>query len=141
MCASSCVAHTPPAEKAYEEAARLAPEDAAPWSNISAIKFEQGNYQAALNSIEKALELTPESDDHRLKRQKLYTRKAKCHLHTLSIEDAQNAVGLLGDDASASSKELRLALKDMQKLWLAVPDEATMRKQNLDRLTRYKTQM
>ncbi|KAJ0375722.1 hypothetical protein COL26b_006044 [Colletotrichum chrysophilum] len=65
------------AEKAYREAAALAPEDPAPWSNISAIKFEQGDYTSCLQNLEKALSLSSSEAKDEPKKQKLYTRMAK----------------------------------------------------------------
>lgn len=124
-----------PAEKAYKEAAGLAPEDPAPWSNISAIKFEQGDYSAALASIDKAVALTKEPDDS-AKKQKLYTRMAKCHLHNLALQDAENAAAKLGSDGQ--SRALRSSIKELQTLWNMEPEEGTFRKHILDRFPRYK---
>ncbi|KAJ0329692.1 hypothetical protein COL922a_012788 [Colletotrichum nupharicola] len=59
------------AEKAYREAAALAPEDPAPWSNISAIKFEQGDYTSCLQNLEKALSLSSSEAKDEPKKQKL----------------------------------------------------------------------
>ncbi|KAF6832658.1 tetratricopeptide [Colletotrichum plurivorum] len=119
------------AEKAYQEAAALAPEDPAPWSNISAIKFEQGDYASALKNLEKALSLSSSEPDDGPKKQKLLTRMAKCHLHSLSLEDAEQAVKSLADDASG--KELREALDGLQKTWFTSPDEGAFRKQVQDK--------
>ncbi|KAF9878329.1 putative tetratricopeptide [Colletotrichum karsti] len=124
------------AEKAYNEAASLAPEDPAPWSNISAIKFEQGDYSASLKNIEKALSLTASESDDEPKKQKLYTRMVKCHLHSNSLDSAEDAVKYLSRDAPSDS--LRASLEGMKKLLESAPDEDKLRKQTLDRVTRYK---
>lgn len=113
----------------------MAPEDPAPWSNISAIKFEQGDYASALKNLEKALSLSSLEPDDGPKKQKLYTRMAKCHLHSLSLKDAEQAVKSLTDDASG--KELRAALEGLQKTWSASPDESAFRTQVFDRVPRY----
>ncbi|KAH6685757.1 hypothetical protein F5X68DRAFT_240974 [Plectosphaerella plurivora] len=118
------------AEKAYTEAARLASEDPAPWSNMSAIKFELGDWSVALANLDKALALSSDEPDDGPKKQKLYTRMAKCHFHALSLDKAAAAAQHLGDDDA--SKSLRLAITDAQKLWSALPDEAAFRKQVFD---------
>ncbi|KAF6800163.1 tetratricopeptide [Colletotrichum musicola] len=117
--------------EAYQEAAALAPEDPAPWSNISAIKFEQGNYASALKNLEKALSLSSSEPDDGPKKQKLLTRMAKCHLHSLCLKDAEQAVKNLADDASG--KELRAALGGLQKTWSASPDGGAFGKQVQDK--------
>ncbi|KAF6802552.1 tetratricopeptide [Colletotrichum sojae] len=100
---------------------RIGPEDPAPWSNISAIKFEQGGHASALKDLEKALSLSSSEPDDGPKKQKLLTRMAKCHLHSLSLKDAEQAAKSLADDASG--KELREALDGLQKTWSASPEE------------------
>lgn len=91
------------AEKAYKEAAQLDPEDAAPWSNISAINFERGHYYAALESVNWALSLLSLEPVDIPKKQKLQLRAAKCHLYLLSLADAERAAKLLSDDAEGQS--------------------------------------
>ncbi|KDN67994.1 putative tetratricopeptide [Colletotrichum sublineola] len=126
------------AEEAYREAAALAPKDPAPWSNISAIKFEQGDYKTALDSIEKALSLSAAEPDSSPKKQKLYARMAKCHLLSLSLDDAEKPVNLLLDDSSGHA--MRATLKDMHKIF-KMSGEGELRQQVLDRLPRYKGQL
>ncbi|KAI8287173.1 hypothetical protein K4K60_012800 [Colletotrichum sp. SAR11_57] len=124
------------AEKAYKEAASLAPEDPAPWSNISAIKFEQGDYAGSLKNLEKALSLSSAEPENGPKKQKLYTRMAKCHLHSLSLSKASQAVEALSDDASG--KDLRASFKEMESLWSSALDAHKSWENIVDRLPRYK---
>ncbi|WDK21941.1 tetratricopeptide [Colletotrichum graminicola] len=121
-----------------EEAASLAPKDPAPWSNISAIKFEQGDYSTALDNIEKALSLSAEEPDSSPKKQKLYTRMAKCHLFSLSFDDAEKSVTSLHDDSSAHA--MRATLEDMHKI-SSMSSKGELRQQVLDRLPLYKGQL
>ncbi|KZL82187.1 tetratricopeptide-like protein [Colletotrichum incanum] len=100
------------AEGAYKEAASLDPEDPTPWSNISAIKFEQGDYGAALKNLE-----------------------IFCHLHSLSLDDAEKVVKVLSEDASGQS--MRATLEDLRNL-LQTSDDGELQKQVFDRLPRYK---
>jgi hypothetical protein len=106
---------------------------------MSAIRFELGSYSAALTNIDKALKLSSDEPDDGPKKQKLYARKAKCHLHILALDEAAAAANYLGEDDA--SKALRSAIADAQKLWAALPDEAVVRKQILDRLPRYRSQI
>lgn len=115
------------------------PKDPRPVSNISAIKFEQGDYNASLSSLEKALSLYSDEPDESPKKQKLYTRMVRCHLHSLSPEKAADVTSMLVDEESG--KSLRSAAEEMQKLWSNMPKEATLRKQIIDRLPRYKSHL
>ncbi|KAI8277373.1 hypothetical protein K4K56_000728 [Colletotrichum sp. SAR 10_98] len=127
------------AEKAYREAAALAPEDPAPWSNISAIKFEQGDYTSCLQNLEKALSLSLSDAKDEPKKQKLYTRMAKCHMHLMSFEAAESAIESLGVDTSSQS--LKASLEDHKGLRDSVQDSDKLRTQTCDRVARYKASL
>ncbi|KAI8243305.1 Hsp70-Hsp90 organizing protein 1 [Colletotrichum sp. SAR 10_96] len=127
------------AEKAYREAAALAPEDPAPWSNISAIKFEQGDYTSCLQNLEKALSFSLSDAKDEPKKQKLYTRMAKCHMHLMSFEAAESAIESLGVDTSSQS--LKASLEDHKGLRDSVQDSDKLRTQTCDRVARYKASL
>ncbi|EQB51951.1 hypothetical protein CGLO_08459 [Colletotrichum gloeosporioides Cg-14] len=114
MASASPTSDSTAAEKAYKEAASPAPEHPAPWSNISAIKFKQGDYAGSLKNLEKPLCLSSDEPENGPKKQKLYTRMVKCHLHSLSLSKASQAVEALSDDASG--KDLQAAFKEMESL-------------------------
>ncbi|KAK0385346.1 hypothetical protein NLU13_7822 [Sarocladium strictum] len=61
---------------------------------------------------------------------------AKCHLHNLALQDAENAAAKLGSDGQ--SRALRSSIKELQTLWNMEPEEGTFRKHILDRFPRYK---
>ncbi|KAJ3954397.1 hypothetical protein N0V92_009090 [Colletotrichum tropicale] len=125
--------------KAYREAAALAPEDPAPWSNISAIKFEQGDHTSCLQNLEKALSLSSSDAKDEPKKKKLYTRMAKCHMHLMSFEAAESAIGSLGVDTSSQS--LKASLEDLKGLRASVQDRNKLRTQTCDRVARYKASL
>ncbi|KAI8307905.1 putative tetratricopeptide [Colletotrichum sp. SAR11_59] len=127
------------AEKAYREAAALAPEDPAPWSNISAIRFEQGDYTSCLQNLEKALSLSSSDAKDEPKKQKLYTRMAKCHMHLMSFEAAESAIKSLGVDTSSQS--LKASLEDLKGLRASVQNGDKLRTQTCDRVARYKASL
>ncbi|QPH11568.1 hypothetical protein C2857_003367 [Epichloe festucae Fl1] len=86
------------AEKAYKKAALLAPQDPSPISNLSAVKYEMGDYRAAIAYIQKAISLAVSgTDDDDAKKDKLYSRMAKSYLHLLDLHSAEEAISAIGD--------------------------------------------
>ncbi|KAK1566219.1 tetratricopeptide [Colletotrichum navitas] len=77
------------------------------WKAVSWGNIKQGDYK-------KALSLSAEEPDSNPKKQKLYTRMAKCHLLSLSLDDAEKSMASLPDDSSAQA--MRATLKDMHKI-------------------------
>ncbi|KAM0811999.1 putative DUF4470 domain-containing protein [Seiridium cardinale] len=79
------------AETAYTEAARLAPKDPRPLSNVSAVKFEMGNYIGAAIFGEKALKILQNDPDPTLE-QKIRARLANSYLYARKPAQAKTAV-------------------------------------------------
>ncbi|KAK1780119.1 hypothetical protein QBC45DRAFT_285837, partial [Copromyces sp. CBS 386.78] len=124
------------AEAAYNVAADLAPGDAAPFSNLSAVKYEKGEYADAVKFATKALSLYPEAEA--AKREKVYVRLAKSHIHDLKLDEATGAAEKVATDHVRAS-----LLADISQL-RKVADSTTsasktsMRKHILDRLTLFR---
>jgi hypothetical protein len=115
----------------------LAPEDPSPLSNLSAVLFEKGDYEASLAFIDKTLSLSASEPDDSPKKRRLLSRAVKCHLHTVNLTDAENALVSLEASGSDDVAELRHSLAQMKSLWASAPDPKVLRKQILDRLPRY----
>lgn len=73
--------------EAYKEAAFLAPEDYAPLSNMSAVHFEMGQYNQAVEYAEEALQLLRSEPDDGPKKQKLHARIAKSLLYSMDFKN------------------------------------------------------
>lgn len=132
-------ANRTPAERAYTEAAELAPEDPAPLSNLSALYFEKGQYEDAVGNLRNALALSKDAPPAGPQIQKLLTRLAKACVLLRDLDGAREAIDKLADDASRA--ELRDALEATESLWTAYPDISVFRKQVLDRLSGFKTRL
>jgi tetratricopeptide (TPR) repeat protein len=79
------------AEIEYKKAAVLAPGEAAPVSNLSSVKFEQGQYGMAIEYLLNALNLIKNGgtdDVAARKKQTLYERLLKCYMHESRFDDA-----------------------------------------------------
>ncbi|KAB5529051.1 tetratricopeptide [Coniochaeta sp. 2T2.1] len=125
------------AETAYKLAASFAPEDPTPLSNLSSVKFELGQYSAAIDFIIKSLELAkkvPGDDDAaERKRKALHTRLAKCYVHDRQFVRAREAIKDVAD------QELKNAISsalDGCEAWIS-KDKSLQRKLVLDRVPRY----
>ncbi|KAK8920159.1 hypothetical protein VCV18_007459 [Metarhizium anisopliae] len=77
------------AEKAYKTAASLAPHDPSPVSNLSAVRYEMGDYKGAIAYIRDAISLTVPETDHSAKNDKLYSRLVKCFLYLHDVDSAE----------------------------------------------------
>lgn len=82
-----------PAITLYHKAAETAPDDPAPFSNLSAAYFESGDYIASITASDQALALV--KDEAKL--QKLYLRKAKSLVHLRNYEAAAATIELLAN--------------------------------------------
>lgn len=123
-----------PAAIAYRVAASLAPDDPAPFSNLSAVEFEMGHYQEAIELAEKSIALTPSSDQTRLDR--FHVRIAKSNLHLLKTVEALSAAEkVTADDIR---EPLMADIRTVKELIGSSPDQSVARKNILDRLPRYK---
>lgn len=125
------------AEKAYKEAAKLAPDDPSPLSNISAVLFEKGDYAGSLAFLKKAITLSASEPQDSPKKRRLLSRAVKCHIHTLNLQEAGSALEALEASGSDEAAGLRDDVAQMQDLWASVPDIKVQRKLVLDRLPRY----
>jgi len=125
------------AEKAYKEAAKLAPDDPSPLSNISAVLFEKGDYAASLVYLKKAITLSASEPQDSPKKRRLLNRAVKCHIHALNLQEAESALEALEVSGSDEAAGLREDVAQMRALWSSVPDIKVQRKLVLDRLPRY----
>ncbi|KAI0470778.1 hypothetical protein GGR56DRAFT_657542 [Xylariaceae sp. FL0804] len=98
----------PAAESAFTEAARFAPKDPRPLSNLSATKFEMGNYVGAALFCERALGLFRESPDPTLE-QRIYQRLAKAYVLAKQPAKAQTALSRTTDNEKYSLEQALLA--------------------------------
>ncbi|KAJ3534692.1 hypothetical protein NM208_g7439 [Fusarium decemcellulare] len=124
------------AEEAYKTAASLAPHDSSPVSNLSAVRYEMGDYRGAITYIRDALSLNVAEADDNVKKDKLYGRLAKCFLFLLDFSSAGDAITGIGNGHLRA--ELYESVESAKALWVEVPDESLLRRQILDRIPRYK---
>lgn len=68
----------------------MAPADATPLSNLSAVKFEKGEYADAAKFATKALSMYSDAEVA-TKGEKIHVRLAKSHLHDLKLDEATAA--------------------------------------------------
>ncbi|KAK5718448.1 hypothetical protein LTR15_008177 [Elasticomyces elasticus] len=104
----------------YKHAAELAPSEAAPLSNLSAVYFELGRYDESYAAGTSALRLL--ADDNESARQKLYLRRAKSSIHVLKFRQAKEDDALeyyvIGHDSPESLYEDDLLRTDRGKVSL-----------------------
>ncbi|KAH7631370.1 hypothetical protein B0T09DRAFT_133956 [Sordaria sp. MPI-SDFR-AT-0083] len=127
-------------ESEYNIAAKLAPNDPAPFSNLSAVKYEKGEYADAAKFAAKALSLYPDSEAEAAKREKVHVRLAKSYLHDLKLDDASAAAEKVATDHVRASLladigQLRDVVADSIS---AASDKTSMRKHILDRLPQFR---
>ncbi|KAK3989044.1 tetratricopeptide [Cladorrhinum sp. PSN332] len=130
------------AETSYKLAAKLAPNDATPLSNLSSVKFEQGQYSAAAAYIHKALELSkdlPLDKAAERKREVLHLRLAKCYLHECRFAEAEQAARQVSDQQFTASVQSTLGVLNAWRTCESSNDETVHWRNVLDRLPRYKT--
>ncbi|KAH8594225.1 hypothetical protein B0O99DRAFT_181427 [Bisporella sp. PMI_857] len=123
------------AEPAYTEAARLAPRDPRPLSNVSAVKFEMGNYIGAAIFAEKALKLLEHNPDPVLK-QKICVRLAKSYLHVKQYTQAKAAVS--GITTSEERRQIELSAHVMEASDIQHPDAKSLWNTVIERLPQLK---
>ncbi len=119
-------------------AARLAPKDALPFSNLSAVKFELGDYAGCILFSQKALTLLEEQapEDGNPLREKIYLRLAKAYFYSLRLENS-NAVlsSVISEDSRA---DLSSSISRTIRLRNSYRDEGEFWRLILDRVPRYK---
>ncbi|KAK4185855.1 tetratricopeptide [Podospora australis] len=132
------------AETSYKLAAKLAPNDPSPLSNLSSVKFEQGQYSAAAAYIHEALELSeafPLDEAAKRKRELLYLRLAKCHAHEGKFAEAEEAAQQLSDQQSSASLKSGLGAVNAWRTSEVSKDKTAHWRKVLDRLPRYKAHL
>ncbi|KAI1499416.1 hypothetical protein F5X99DRAFT_389871 [Biscogniauxia marginata] len=77
------------AMKAYLEAVKLVPDDPAPLSNISAAKFEAGNYSECIKAAQQALSMLKDEPETQAIRQRLLVRSARAYLYLSQASEAR----------------------------------------------------
>ncbi|KAK3341938.1 hypothetical protein B0T25DRAFT_559628 [Lasiosphaeria hispida] len=132
------------AEVEYRKAATLAPNDPSPLSNLSSVKFELGQYAAAIAYIQRSLKLAGDvqADEAAVRKKKtLYERLAKCYMHESRFDDA---VKLLGELSGITFRESVRSTLESRGLWRVLPDskdELGHRNKVFDRLSRYQANL
>lgn len=122
--------------KAYNTAVALAPSDPTPLSNLSAASFEAGDYAKCIEFGTKALDILEGEADDDTRKQKLFVRLAKAHLHLFQSDKAEPLLAKL----TAAGPEPE-ALRDASKRMTLVRSEVTSKKvlqETLFQLPRYK---
>ncbi|KAI0010631.1 hypothetical protein F4779DRAFT_577027 [Xylariaceae sp. FL0662B] len=116
------------AMEAYTEAARLAPSDPSPLSNLSAAKFEAGDYAGCINAAGKALDLL-DSLPNDVLRQRLLTRSARAYLIGSSLNRAEELLAKI--DPGKGREELHDALRGSKEFEAHSPESALLRERLL----------
>ncbi|KAG6008119.1 hypothetical protein E4U21_005001 [Claviceps maximensis] len=131
--------HLEATEEAYKKASLLAPNDPSPISNLSAVSYETGDYEGAIGYVRQALLLpSPEQHEH-VDKDKLYHRMAKCFLHLRDLTSAKDAISSIRN--ADLRKKLTATVESVDALRDEVSDESVLRKQILDRVSRYKSSL
>ncbi|CEJ86330.1 hypothetical protein VHEMI04076 [[Torrubiella] hemipterigena] len=124
------------AEEAYKTAASLVPHHSSPVSNMSAVRYEMGDYRGAIAYINQVLALISDDTSDSGKKDKLYSRLAKCYLHLLEFIPAEDAISSI--DSVDLRFELYESVESMKVLRAEAPDESALRRQVLDQISRFK---
>ncbi|KAK3641501.1 hypothetical protein LTR56_011315 [Elasticomyces elasticus] len=118
----------------YKHAAELAPSEAAPLSNLSAVYFELGRYDESYAAGTSALQLL--ADDNESARQKLYLRRAKSSIYVLKFRQAKQDVDRLGPSNDRTALEACIRVSESSRA--RVPDAKAAHKKIILELPRYK---
>ncbi|KAK3398505.1 hypothetical protein B0T20DRAFT_319021, partial [Sordaria brevicollis] len=122
------------AEVSYKVAAKLAPSDAAPFSNLSAVKFEKGEYADAAKFAAKALSLYSDAEAA-TKAEKVYVRLAKSYLYDLKLDEATEVAEKIATEGVRASLLVDInQLRDVADSASNDKKTSTMRQHILDRL-------
>ncbi|KAL7624490.1 hypothetical protein AAE478_006055 [Parahypoxylon ruwenzoriense] len=113
------------AAKAYEEAARLAPSDPSPFSNLSAAKFEAGKYVECVVFTRKALGLLGADPGAAVVRERLLIRQAKAYLHLSSLDKAEKLLDEI--ESGKDSEDLHNLLRGSRKFDAFSPEPVLLR--------------
>jgi hypothetical protein len=124
------------AKSSFKEASRLAPKDAVPLSNLSAVEFELGNYVGCSLFSQKALGLLELQEGTEAMKQKILLRLTKAYMHISKLDDAASVLTKLNPSEARST--LEQSLTQAQLLQKEFPEENALRMLFLDRLPRYR---
>ncbi|KAE9983145.1 hypothetical protein EG328_010229 [Venturia inaequalis] len=105
--------------------------DPAPLGNLSAARFELGEFNRSIVGATKALSLY--GDGEEAKKQRLYSRIAKSNIYSLKLEP--NSWNLIPREVQDEFKDSVSTLNDV---WTKYPHEAKIRSEILERLPRYR---
>ena len=125
-------------------AASLAPEDPTPLSNLSSVKFELGQYPAAIEFISKSLELAkgvPVDAAAERRNKALYARLVKCYMHESQFDKARDAIKHVSDQQLKNSVNYTA---DGVEAWRSAENskvESVHRSHVFDRLPRFKAHL
>ncbi|KXS97941.1 hypothetical protein AC578_3388 [Pseudocercospora eumusae] len=120
----------------YQKAAELAPDQAAPLSNLSSALFELADYAACDEACNSALALLGEASEHELARQKLYSRLARARFAMKKIDEAGQAVSLMAEGSERS--DLEMVLKNQIANRAIAPDAKALHTRLILEHPRYK---
>lgn len=120
------------------QASRLAPKDALPFYNLSAVKFELGDYAGSILFSQKALNLLEEQaqEDGNPLREKICIRLAKASFYSLKLENANTFLSSVNSEDSRA--HLSSSISDTILLCNSYRDEGELWRLILDRVPRYK---
>ena len=79
----------------YKRAAKLAPTDPAPLSNLSAPLYELADYEGCDAACNSALALLEDASQDAASKQKLYIRQVKARLNRMQVGEAEEAARLI----------------------------------------------
>lgn len=122
-------------------AARLAPHDPSPLSNLSSVKFELGQYSAASQYILKSLELTErlEPEEDRIRKKKtLYERLVKCYVHDCRFDEARRVLAEVSDETLKNSVRGTLDATAQRAPSRDAEDAKATREEVIDRIPRFR---
>lgn len=105
--------------------------DPAPLGNLSAARFELGEFNRSIVGATKALSLYRDGEE--AKKQRLYSRIAKSNIYSLKLES--NSWNLIPREVQDEFKDSVSTLNDV---WTKYPHEAKIRSEILERLPRYR---
>ena len=121
------------------DAARLAPLDVKPVSNISAVNFEMGNYVGAAIFAQKALGMLDSEEDSSRSKQTLLLRLARASVYTRNLGTAEKTLKRI--TGSVDESLLSAWISHTVKLSTQYPKTADFRLRVLDELPRFNPPM
>ncbi|MCJ1359253.1 MAG: hypothetical protein MMC33_009254, partial [Icmadophila ericetorum] len=87
-----------------KDASALSPDDPSPFSNLSAVYYELGQYEKCIVAAQKALELSGDGEKRMVLVYRLSPRLTNANLHLCRIEDATKALSDVPTGHKSSTK-------------------------------------